>query len=223
MAKDEEGMNVLHHVICVWGRHEKVQTIALLIRRGVQLQTGEEFGIGGLFDSDLDTLILSKIYDLWDNYIIPALQHNMNESTEDCPPILQAAVIYKAPREVINSTIQHLDCITITDSMGRYPIDVAIEHGLKWDGGMREIAEAFAAAEERSIFFICARHGLQWDNGMSTICDTSSMDDFETSKDIAMGLYPFAIAAMGHRYDLGTIFNLVKKSPNIVKLYSIED
>ena len=43
-----------------------------------------------------------------------------------------------------------LDCVSITDSVGHYRIDVAIKHKLKWDEGMKDIVDAFSKAQGRS-------------------------------------------------------------------------
>ena len=50
----------------------------------------------------------------------------------------QQAIIHKAPTHVIKTTLQHLDCVNITDSLNHYPLDVSIKYGLKWDEGMKE-------------------------------------------------------------------------------------
>ena len=105
--------------------------------------------------------------------------------------------------------------------MGRYPIDVAIEHNLKWDEGMREIVEAVSAARGQSLVHVCAKHGLQWENGMKVVVladEIGDADDIEMV-DISSALYPFMVAAMGPKHDFNAIFELTKRSPTLAKIY----
>merc|ERR1712038_71133 len=136
------------------------------------------------------------------------------------PPILQAAIMHKAPPRVIKSIVQNLDCIGITDSMGRYPIDVAIEHKMKWNKGMKEVVEAFSVSKSCSWVHVCAKHGLQWENGMEVVVlEESDADDIPGREDSSSGLYPFMVAATGPKYDLNVVFELTKRSPSLAKIH----
>ena len=221
IERDGDGNTSLQTLVTINGHYINPSILLLLLAQGIQFQAGGEFGIGGLFDAALNEYVKDDINDKWNEYIIPAIQEIMADSPHH-PPILQAAIINNAPPAVLKSSIQNLDCISITDSLGRYPIDVAIGYGLKWndDGGiMKEVGRAFSIDQQRSVFSVCTKHGLQWENGMSTLCDTSDINDFDR-EDSTTGLYPFMIAATGGHtnYNLGTIFHLVKKSPGLVKL-----
>ena len=134
-------------------------------------------------------------------------------------PILQALIVNKAPKHIINSTIDHFaESINTTDSFGRYPIDVAVRHGLAWDSGMKDIAEAFASSQQTMILNVCAKHGIQWENGTKEVLQTCVANHLEREDD-RTGLYPFMVAAVGgeYEYDLDTIFHMIQASPLLVQ------
>ncbi len=196
----------------------RVEIMVLLICRGIDYQIGGEFSIGGLFHS-LSDKIKKSIYSKWRDIVLPALEHVATRRDNEQLPILHAAIIHKAPLPIIKDIIENFDCIGIIDSMGRYPVDVAVEYEYAWDSGMKKIAEATALAREVSIINVCAKHGLPWRKGMKNVLETSDIEDFER-KDRETGLYLFMLAAAAkYNYDLATTFQLIMMSPGQVKLY----
>ena len=199
---------------------------AFLINKGMHYSIGGEFGIGGLFQGDHEYYIPYTFWLHWYDNVIPSLQRvlaaQQNDANNNTVPILQAAIIHKAPIHVIQSTLDELDCVNITDSSNRYPLDVSIEHKFNWDEGMEDIAEAFAWTQGRPLLHVCAEHGLQWKNGMSTLISDIDISAFDT-KDDSSGLFPFMLAAMGQTNDIDSLFELTKKSLHLVKLYDCCD
>mmetsp|Transcript_23396 Transcript_23396/g.34806 ORF Transcript_23396/g.34806 Transcript_23396/m.34806 type:complete len:679 (-) Transcript_23396:171-2207(-) len=138
------------------GQEEKramIEKISVLIDRGIQLNIGKEFGIGGLFSStcsanegELDGQDgQDETFDGWEELVLPALRQVMALPHNNDQPILQAAIMNKAPKHIIKGIM--ICCpqsVNTRDSFGRYALDVAVQYGLAWDGGMKELFEAFA-------------------------------------------------------------------------------
>ena len=108
--------------------------------------------------------------------------------------------------------------VDIEDSMGRYPMDVAVELNLRWDEGMKEIVEAFVLAQASNPVNVCAKHGLAWENGMKNVVEESEIGDMNEQEKMS-DLYPFMIAGVGPQYDLGSIYQMIRKSPGTVQRY----
>jgi len=192
---------------------EIVETIALLISRGIHFSVCGEFGIGGLFNSATDK-VQKEVFRKWSDYILPALQ-KVTATLDNMPqPVLHAALISKVSSHVVKDIVQNLDCIETVDSMGRYPIDLAIKMGLPWNDGMKEIVEAFASAQGTSVFNVSAKHRLPWENGMENALKDSGIGVIR-SWDELLEYYPYILAGEGPAYDLEAIFNLMKRSPGL--------
>ena len=99
----------------------------LVVKECISAQIGREFRIGGLFNIELKKW-RKWIYRKWELFA-PLLQLAIAD-LEKMPPVLHAAIIAKAPQNIIVDIINRFDCICTTDSLNRYPIDVAIEEGL---------------------------------------------------------------------------------------------
>ncbi len=198
----------------------RARNTSVLIDRGIAFQIGGEFGIGGLFNLKNKEELCKE----WDEIVIPALDQVLAFPRNRNQPILQAAIINKELPFVIKRLVSHFaESVNTTDSLGRYPIDVAIQNKLSWEDGMKEIVEAFTPAGGVPAIGVCARHGVQWESGMKNLLDDSHIDDDNTgSRDESTGLYPFMLAAEGgkYNYDLGSIFHLIKRTPNLVKKWS---
>ena len=105
-------------------------------------------------------------------------------------PILQGLIINKAPPRIIKSTTHQLTAsINTADSSGRYPIDVAIRHGLAWDGGMKELVEKSGT-------------------------DLLEREDVTTG---LLPFMAVAVGEDKYSYDLNTVFHLIKKTPLLVR------
>jgi len=179
-----------------WRQQERKKTFwkrlsdyaVMLIKKGIELQVGGEYGIVGLFTSTSSQEVQYQIYfKTWDNIVIPALEQIIASLPHDQTlPILQALVINKAPPVIIKSAINLFTAsINTRDSFGKYPIDVAACHGLAWDDGMKEVVE-------RSDMDLLGRENP------------------------STGLSPFMVAGVGEEnttYDVGTVFHLIKKTP----------
>ncbi len=183
----------------------------------------DESEIGGLFDPDTNKDQQNEIYDNWDALILPALQEVMELPHNQNIPILHAAIMNKAPSRIIKDMVQNFThSVNTADSSNRFPIDIAIEYKLQWNGGMKEIVHEFASAQQVPAINIGVKHGLEWENGMSNIFDEfgeARAINFLKLQHESTGLLPFMLAAVGnpYAYDLGTVFHLIKKSPNVVK------
>merc|ERR1712045_46926 len=129
-------------------------------------------------------------------------------------PILQAAIINKAHPHIIKDMVNFFtQSVSTVDSLGQYPIDVAVQHRLSWDDGMKDIVEAFGS-DQQFTPLMCAKHGLSWEGGMMHILEDIEENDMER-KDEETGLYLFMLAAVGgqYNYDLGSVFHLIQASP----------
>ncbi len=202
---------------------EEEQVIDLLcamFRNGIKLKIRGEFGFGGLFDSKC-ARYHQAILERWDDLIFPALEKMKNQFSRDEIPILQSALMNSAPCFIIKDIVEYFNVSCIKDSKGRYPIDVAIELGLAWDEGMKEIVEEFASEQGVNPVTLCAKRGLTWENGMKNVVEESKIEVIQ-EQDETSHLYPFMLAAAtgsGMKYDLGSVFQLIRNSPGIVKVY----
>jgi hypothetical protein len=223
LAKDDEGVYVLHICISFNNIEDRINKLSFLILRGIQYQIGGEFGLGGIFNfvSGEDQ---NDIYEKWNDVIVPALE--MDETLSSGQPILQAAIIAKAPLRIIRDIISRFDsCISTTDSMGRYPINVGIIERLKWDDGMEDIVRAFTAwtvvqGQSRLMINVAALYGLPWRNGMRETLEESMNEVGNNNEDTLTGLLPFMLAAMGDSFDFDSIYELIRASPQNVKTFN---
>ncbi len=205
-----------------------INNASLLIDKGIQLQFGGEYGIGGLFSFRPNQEIQREIYQNWEIIVLPALEEVMSLTHNQHLPILQAVIINKAPPRIIKSTIQKFveSSINTRDGVGQLPIDVAVRHRLSWNDGTKELVEALLSTQESAeVFKMCIKNGLQWHHGMNVVVKDVGIDDIER-KDEETGLYPFMLAGVGHgkrSYDLGSIFHLIKRSPRLVWRYNEND
>ncbi len=193
-------------------QNEIIKVVAKLISWGLQYQVGGEFGIGGLFNSSSNE-VQDVIYDKWEDLVLPAMELVKEDVGVDDYPILQAAIINKAPPSIIKGIVEQLGCVATKDTLGRFPIDVAVEFGREWSSGTKEIAEAFALAQRCTLLHTCAKHGLQWDDGLRCAVDEGGMKDVE-ERDLETGMFPFMLAALAGT--TGSTFQLIQMSPNLL-------
>lgn len=215
MEKDERGCVALHyrHFLCPIRPFE--ESFILMVKEGISAQVGGEFGIGGLFncaDSRYPTL-QRKIFNRWEDYA-PTLEIIM-ESLQQTPPlILHAAIIAKSYQRIIMDIIARFDCILTRDSLNRIPIQVAVEVGLKWNEGMKELVEETAAHQQRPTIHVAAHYGLKWSNHMRELVE-SNADEVVHGYDSLTRLPLFMSAAMGNGYDLGSIYGMLRMCPTM--------
>lgn len=211
IEKDKSGKIPLHNHVCdaVFCTGTTHDIIRLLIDVGIEEQVGGEFSIGGIFNVAPDSLQF-EIYEVWEDVIFPIIIEN--KSLMETQPILHAAIIGKAPPFIMRDLIDNLDCLTTRDSMGRYPIDVAISDALKWNGGMKEIVEGMAVKENRSIINVALHYGLKWSNHMKEILE-SSLKGNEMERDQMTGLELFMLAAVGDGCDLNVVYCTLTHNP----------
>ena len=126
-------------------------------------------------------------------------------------PILHAAILNRAPQiffdQISENNIFEWS-MNIRDSVGRLPIDIAIQEKLRWNEGMKQIVEKTAINEERSVISVAAQYGLGWANGIEEIIKGENSNLIKC-KDHSTGLYPFMLAASGKNCDLDAVFNLL--------------
>jgi len=171
-----------------------IESISLLIDRGIQLQVGGEYTIGGLFDPSATQNVKEHVYRQWDELVLPSLRKLMKLPRNHCQPILQAAVIYQAPPRILKDIVDNFpESVYIKDSFNQYPITV------------------------------CAKHGLRWENGTKKVFEKCGERNMETEGK-GTGLYLFMLAALGgkYKYDLGSVFHLIKNDPRSVRYGSGE-
>ena len=186
-------------------------TFIFVIQEYIEEQVGGEFAIGGLFNSARDD-VQNYIYGKWEKYS-PSLQRAISE-LQSTPPLLHAAIIAKAPRRIIANITDCFDCIHIRDSLGRNPIDVAVEEDLEWNKGMQDVIEAMAAKEQCSTTHITAKYGLPWKICMRHQLINSNTEEVINGTDRTTGLCLFMLAAMGDKSDLSVIYYMMKMNPN---------
>ena len=229
MQVNNEGKTPLHYIITerYYYNHENFRTIGVerasyLINKGIQLQVGGEYSIGGLFNSKTEKHVQDTINEKWDSRVIPALEQVMALPDNQHQPILQALITNKALPHTIKDLVNRFPHSTNTlDSFNNYPIDTAVQHSLSWDDGMKQIVNVSAAVQQTTRLNICSRHGVQWENGTRDILESSDIDAIE-SVDVSTSLYPFMVAAVGdkkHSYDLDSVFHLIKSSPLLVRVH----
>lgn len=134
------------------------------------------------------------------------------------PPILHAAILAKAPVNIIRDIIKwYRYSITKMDSLNRYPIQVAIEEGLKWDQGMKHVVEATAIAQQQnSSVYAAAQYGLKWKYHMKELAELYA-DEVMNGHDSLMGLRLFMVAAMDDRTsELSSVYGTMRMSPEIL-------
>jgi len=154
---------------------------------------------------------LAAVYEDWETTAAPALSRVISSMEYiDYPPLLQAAIIAKAPRNIIANIINRFDCIMIRDNVGNLPINVAVEQRLGWEVGMNS----------------AAYYGLQWTNQMQELVETEitegNTDQFASTSVSASETELqniIIIATMGIHSDLDTIYNLLKMSPDAIASY----
>ena len=148
------------------GYHLKEIAVKTLIEEGLRLGFGGEFGIGGLFNycttatTDENGNIIYdhphqiEIYkDRWNDSILPAFRNQELKALLNHQPILHAAIIAKAPSNIIQDIIKYFpQSVTFQDSKGRHTIGVAIREGLKWDEGLSCIANELLCWRQDSLF-----------------------------------------------------------------------
>lgn len=188
-----------------------VEKLRIVLTKGLAYGIGGEYAIGGLFNS-LDSEIRKEVFGVWNRFVAPALE--MDHSLFSTEPLLQAAIFHKAPQFVIAHFIRTFDCISTRDSLGRRPIDIALEHSLSWNGGLKDIIHPMAILEKKSIVHTCAKYGIKWNDGMKEVVHSNANEIGKIDED--MGLYTFMLAAEGNRSDLSSIYELIRMRPDLV-------
>ena len=129
---------------------------------------------------------------------------------------LQIMILNDAPCHVLRDVITRFPhSLLVQDSLNRFPIDLAIVRRMKWEFGLRLVFSASPKEQRRKALILAAKHGLSWSCGMKEIVEEfhDDLSIFDTST----RLFPFMLAAAGECYDLNTIFNLIKLTPELVK------
>ena len=125
----------------------------------------------------------------------------------DDQPILHAAIIAKAPSNIIQDIIKYFpQSVTFQDSKGRHAIDVAVEEGLKWEDGLEVIVGQIANAQGQTVMNVASYYGVEWNGGMEEVVEAN--EEQIGMVDDVTNLYPFMLAAVGdtpRNYDLNTI------------------
>ena len=217
IEKDGPGYAALHHgYFFHYSSSTFDDRFTLLVREGILARVGGEFGIGGLFHSappgDEKGVLQNNIYKKWEDFV-PLLETAL-ASLEKQPPILHAAIIAKAPQNIIKDIIQRFDCISSKDSLNRQPIDVAIGESLGWYEGIRDIIVATATSLQRPVLHIAAQYGLKWSNGLQELVELDA-EEVVGGQDCLTNLRLFMVCAMGNDSDLSSVYGMMKMSPEL--------
>ncbi len=130
--------------------HEVENKIVLtyLLHIGIECEIGGDLGIGGLFTSTNER-VKNSINKTWDRVILPCLEEDMRKILPS-QPVLHAAIVANASADVIRSITKKLK-YCLRDSLGRLAINIAAEHSMEWDNGMKEIAESTQIGPENEL------------------------------------------------------------------------
>lgn len=179
-----------------------------MIKESIKMQVGGEFGIGGLFDCEVNGIVQRKVYREF-KQLAPSLKVAFT-LLEQQPPILHAALIADAPQHVLTDIIKQFDCIFTKDSFNRLPIDVASELQCYEKSG--EIIKEMAKNHKCPLVYIVAQYGLKWGKYMVDLVETN-IEEVINGHDGLTNLRLFMIAAMGNCSDLSSIYGIMRMSP----------
>lgn len=185
-----------------------------MLKEGILAQLGGEFGIGGIFNCVNTDDEQKRIFHQWESFgpFLKTAMTSIHQQYHIQVPILHAAIIAKAPQHIIKDIIDRFDCILAIDSFNRYPVNVAVDEGLEWHEGMREIISATSIAKKCPIINIAAQYGLKWNNHMGELAESVS-HQVPHARDNKTGLQLFMLAAMGCDSDLTSIYGMRRMSP----------
>lgn len=219
LEKDEDFLGAIHAYFHYPHNLESNydDCFVIMLKEGI-LSEIDDYEIGGLFvDNDE---IQRTIYDDWEeisDYLETAMQQ-LQQEEQIQPPILHAAIRNKAPEHILQSIIERFrtyDCLLTRDSRNRLPINIAVEDGLPWDKGMREVIEEMAAAQQQPmIIYTAAHYGLKWSDGMKELVD-SNVNEVINGHDSLTGLSLSMVAAMGDSSDLSSIYSMKRMNPEL--------
>ena len=192
------------------------ESFPILVRESILAGVGGEFGIGGLFNVATPS-VQEETYKNWD-FVHPVLKSLVNSLQEEQkPPILHAAILAKAPLKIIRNIITHFEySILRPDSLNRYPIEVALEEGLEYSKGLKEILKATAFARQQQptkIVYTAAKYGLKWRHHMKELVKANANEIVSGGSDSLTGLQLFMVAAMGDTHDLSGIYCIMRMNP----------
>merc|ERR1712154_660602 len=159
------------------------------------------------------------IYERWDE-LSPYLK-SVVDSLQDQqqPPILHAAILAKAPLNVIHNIINQFEySILKQDSLNRCPLVAALESGLDWDDGLKDVLEATSVAKQQHpSIYTFAEYGLKWteENHHMKEQVEANLDEIMNGHDSLTGLRLFMVAAMGDYHDLSSIYSMMRIAPEI--------
>ena len=205
------------------------EVLMLLMEQGIKYNVCGQYSIGGLFIARTNcadgymTLrhhhkLQSIIHKHWNTTIVPVVEKVMEHHPNQ--PILHCAIYAKAPAQIIRDIINRFDCIMSVDSFGQHPIRIAIQEELQWDDGMDEIIQALVKRKGGEALYIGAKNGLQWDNGMKQIVDHVALSGVLNHQEEKTKLFSFMLAASALNYDLTSIYELMRCTPQNVQLKS---
>lgn len=206
------------------GNDNYFDLMVLLVSQGILLQVGGEFSLGGIF-SDPDFYMIPTDKNSVDpnlyGYIDPFLKSAIASIKNEHPPLLHAALMNNIHESIVEEIINEYGdwCLWMRDSLGRLPIDVAIEIRTPWDSGMRVLLEVISCEKERSVLFLAAHHGLQFTNYMKELAESSELL-LADEHDDETGLDVFMVAASSDHYDLDSIYGLLRMCPEALNKYT---
>lgn len=217
MERNNKGQNALYYgYFSDESSNIYNDSFELMVKEGILAQVGGEFGIGGIFNSVNTNDEQKRIFHQWESFatFLKTAMTSIQQQYRQQVPLLHAAIIAKAPQHIIKDIIDRFDCVLIRDSFNRYPINVAVEEGLEWHEGMREVIYATATSQKRPIINIAAQYGVRWNNQMREIVESNSHQVVDGC-DNETGLHIFMLAAMGDNCDLSSIYGLRRMSPEL--------
>ena len=168
-------------------------------------------GLFGVASTQIQDNIYAK-WDEFAPYFKTAFNAESSQP-EAKPPLLHAAIKAKAPLNIIQHIINHFEySILKQDSRNRLPIDVAIEEGLDWSK-LKNIIEATAMVQQHTSIFVAVQYGLKWSDGMKELAETdvdAVINDCDRVTGLCLFM---VAAESGGESDLSSIYALMRMSP----------
>ena len=211
---------------------KRINRLFSLMTQGVEFHIGGQFGLGGLFrtndergeNHEITEVAVSKLQNQlvfdpynWSYIVLPTLKR-FNELHEQTSLILHTMILNAAPDYVVEDVIKSFDfCLITRDSRYRTVLHLSIDTKVEWNVHLRTILKHTATKLQTSMWRLALIHGLEWENGMSRLTEQHTSKVSKT--DLMSNLYPFMLSASGERYDLSTIFKLIRLKPELVHVH----
>ena len=106
------------------------------------------------------------------------------------------------------------------------PIDVAVINDHEWKKGLQDITEATARALQQPLLYTAGQYGVKWDNGMKEIAESNVEEvihGYDNSTGLCPFMVAAIGSPIGERSDLSSIYMLLKMSPERIQYPCIKE